>query len=113
MCLPTTQALKSMHSTELPAFYSARYAGPGKSPDDNITKLLKQLDGISLRKARFITVIALIFNKKEHLFEGTIEGEILNNSLEFGGIDSILDVDLCLKLNSLKLLKKRSLNQKF
>lgn len=68
-----------------PGVYSARYAGPGKSPDDNITKLLKQLDGISLRKARFITVIALIFNKKEYLFEGTIEGEILNERRGTGG----------------------------
>jgi XTP/dITP diphosphohydrolase len=68
-----------------PGVYSARYAGPGKSPDDNITKLLKQLEGISLRKARFITVIALIFNKKEYLFEGTIEGKILNERRGTGG----------------------------
>ncbi len=35
-----------------------------------------------------------------------ISGEILNNSLDFGGIDSIIEVDLCIKLNSLSLLKK-------
>ena len=29
-----------------------------------------------------------------------IEGEMLNNSLEFGGIDSSLNVDFCIKLNS-------------
>lgn len=31
-----------------------------------------------------------------------IEGEVLNNSLEFGGVDSGLDVDFCIKLESEK-----------
>jgi XTP/dITP diphosphohydrolase len=68
-----------------PGVYSARYAGPGKSPHDNIIKLLKQLEGISLRKARFRTVIALIINEKEYLFEGTVEGEIINERRGTGG----------------------------
>jgi XTP/dITP diphosphohydrolase len=68
-----------------PGVYSARYAGPGKSPDDNIVKLLKQLEGISLRKARFRTVIALIFNDREYLFEGTVEGKIINERRGTGG----------------------------
>jgi XTP/dITP diphosphohydrolase len=61
-----------------PGVFSARYAGPGKSPDDNIVKLLKQLEGISLRTARFRTVIALIYNNREYMFEGTVNGEIIN-----------------------------------
>jgi len=36
-----------------------------------------------------------------------VEGEVLNNSLEFGGIDSVLDVDVCLKLESVAELKKQ------
>jgi DNA polymerase elongation subunit (family B) len=31
-----------------------------------------------------------------------IEGEVLNNSQEFGGIDSVLDVDICLKVETIK-----------
>ncbi|MFZ1970656.1 MAG: DNA-directed DNA polymerase [Candidatus Nanoarchaeia archaeon] len=41
-----------------------------------------------------------------------IEGDILNNSLEFGGIDSALDVDLCIKINSLKEIEKKEFNPK-
>ncbi len=37
-----------------------------------------------------------------------IDGEILNNSLEFGGIDSSLDVDLCIKVNSINEIKKEN-----
>jgi XTP/dITP diphosphohydrolase len=60
-----------------PGVHSARYAGPGKNPDDNIIKLLNHLKGVSDRKARFRTVIALIFDNREYLFEGTVEGEII------------------------------------
>ncbi len=35
-----------------------------------------------------------------------IEGEVLDNSLEFGGIDSSLDVDLCIKVDSIKQIDK-------
>ena len=68
-----------------PGVYSARYAGPGKSPDDNIVRLLKELDGITDRKARFRTVIALILNDKEYLFEGTVEGKIMYERRGTGG----------------------------
>lgn len=68
-----------------PGVYSARYAGPGKSPDDNIVRLLKQLEGITDRKARFRTVIALILNDKEYLFEGTVEGKITMDRRGAGG----------------------------
>jgi XTP/dITP diphosphohydrolase len=61
-----------------PGVHSARFAGENKDPDANITKLLGLLDGKINRKARFRTVIALIFNKKEYLFEGIVEGEIIN-----------------------------------
>ena len=36
-----------------------------------------------------------------------IDGNLLNNSLEFGGIDSALDVDFCLKLNSHKEIQEQ------
>jgi len=45
-----------------------------------------------------------------------ISGEILNNSREFGGIDNILDVDLCLKIEKIENLeenRKKELDEKF
>jgi XTP/dITP diphosphohydrolase len=59
-----------------PGVYSARYAGPTCDSQANIRKLLQQLHGITNRKARFRTVIALIQGSKEHLFEGIINGNI-------------------------------------
>lgn len=64
-----------------PGVYSARYAaingaGAGHSSADNMALLLAKLEGQSNRRARFRTVIALILDGKEHLFEGTVEGEI-------------------------------------
>lgn len=61
-----------------PGVYSARYAGEGKSFDDNINKLLFELRNHNNRRARFKTVIALILQGKEYLFEGSVEGSILS-----------------------------------
>lgn len=60
-----------------PGVYSARYAGPGHDSAANMALLLKNLDGVTERSARFVTVIALILNGKEMTFEGRVEGEIL------------------------------------
>ncbi|MDX2442553.1 MAG: non-canonical purine NTP diphosphatase [Bacteroidales bacterium] len=62
-----------------PGIFSARYAGDSKNSEENIEKLLDKLKGKSNRKARFRTVIALILNNKEYLFEGIAEGEIVEN----------------------------------
>ncbi|HKK10872.1 MAG TPA: non-canonical purine NTP pyrophosphatase, partial [Bacteroidales bacterium] len=45
--------------------------------ENNIRKVLKELEGVKKRSARFRTVISLILDGKEHLFEGVVEGEIL------------------------------------
>jgi XTP/dITP diphosphohydrolase len=68
-----------------PGVYSARYAGPGKSPEDNIIKLLRELEGVEDRKARFRTVIALIYDNSEYLFEGKVEGTIIQKGRGTGG----------------------------
>ena len=68
-----------------PGVFSARYAGEGKSFDDNIDKLLASMKGVDDRRARFRTVIALIFDSREYLFEGTVEGEILSERRGTGG----------------------------
>jgi len=68
-----------------PGVFSARYAGEGKSFDDNIDKLLLRMEGVTDRRARFRTVIALILDDREHLFEGAVEGEILSERRGTGG----------------------------
>lgn len=68
-----------------PGVYSARYAGEGKSFDDNIEKLLGAMQGADERSARFRTVIALILDGSEYLFEGTVEGEIIRERRGTGG----------------------------
>jgi len=60
-----------------PGVKSARYTGDGRDFNSNIQKLLHNLQDQPNRKARFRTVISLIINGKEHLFEGICEGHIL------------------------------------
>lgn len=62
-----------------PGVFSARYAGEGKNPKDNIKKLLQELNGVKNRKARFRTVIALIIDNQEYLFEGIVNGQIIES----------------------------------
>ena len=59
-----------------PGVYSARYAGEECSSEANIQKLLHNLTGKSNRKAQFRTVIALIINGEEKLFNGIVKGSI-------------------------------------
>ena len=59
-----------------PGVYSARYAGEQCSPDDNMVKLLAELEGVADRSARFSTVMALCLDGEEHTFTGTVEGLI-------------------------------------
>jgi XTP/dITP diphosphohydrolase len=60
-----------------PGVHSARFAGEDKNSDDNIEKVLMLLSNSENRKARFRTVIELILNCKEYLFEGIVNGEII------------------------------------
>lgn len=62
-----------------PGVYSARYAGLECRAEDNIQKLLGELQGIQNRSARFRTVVALILDGKEHLFEGVVNGQIIDH----------------------------------
>lgn len=60
-----------------PGVYSARFAGPQKSSEDNMSKLLRDLKGKENRKAQFRTVIAYINSVgQEFLFDGIVEGKI-------------------------------------
>lgn len=60
-----------------PGVRSARYAGEDCNPENNIRKVLSELEGKTDRQARFRTVISLIRKGIEVQFEGTVEGVIL------------------------------------
>ena len=62
-----------------PGVKSARYAGGGRSFDENINKLLSKLAGNLNRRARFRTVISVIIEGKETLFDGICEGSIIED----------------------------------
>jgi len=62
----------------LPGVNSARFAGENKDFDANIDKALQMMGSTSNRKARFRTVIALILDDREYLFEGIIKGKIIS-----------------------------------
>ena len=61
-----------------PGVFSARYAGERRNADDNMNKLLTELQDKNDRSAHFKTVIALILNGQQHTFEGICEGTIIN-----------------------------------
>ena len=60
-----------------PGVYSARYAGEHCSFDDNINKMLSEMQGKTNRHACFRTVICLIENGEPRYFEGRVDGQIL------------------------------------
>ncbi|MBR2297517.1 MAG: RdgB/HAM1 family non-canonical purine NTP pyrophosphatase [Bacteroidales bacterium] len=60
-----------------PGVYSARYAGEKCSFQDNIVKVLKELEGVPApRTARFRCVVALVVDGQITTFDGIVEGEI-------------------------------------
>lgn len=59
-----------------PGVYSARYAGEECDSEANMQKLLQNLTEKDNRSAQFRTVIALIINGEEMLFNGIVKGEI-------------------------------------
>ena len=65
-----------------PGVYTARFGamngyGESHDADANIQCLLDKMEEAEDRRARFRTVVALVMNGEEHLFEGIVEGEIL------------------------------------
>lgn len=59
-----------------PGVYSARYAGEEKNAQNNMKKILTELSGNKNREALFKTVVALIWQGKQYLFEGIVTGVI-------------------------------------
>ena len=74
-----------------PGVYSARYAGKDCKAEDNMNLVLQKLKAKENRTAKFRTVIALIIDGTETLFEGECKGEITENKsgVEGFGYDPI------------------------
>ena len=63
-----------------PGVRSARYASEGHDFAANNRLLLRNLEGVANRRARFRTVISLLVGDEEHLFEGIVEGRIVERA---------------------------------
>jgi XTP/dITP diphosphohydrolase len=75
-CFADDTGLEVMALNMAPGVYSARYAGDQRNSADNMRLLLENLQNQSDRSARFRTVICLILEGEEYLFEGTVQGTI-------------------------------------
>jgi len=64
-----------------PGVFSARYAGEPSNAENNIKKVLSNLQAVNNREANFRTVIAIIINGKETLFKGICNGSITRNKI--------------------------------
>lgn len=78
-----------------PGVKSARYATDGHDFRANNVLLMKNMEGNTNRKANFRTVIALIIDGTEHLFEGRVDGVITTteSGAEGFGYDPIFRPD--------------------
>jgi XTP/dITP diphosphohydrolase len=70
-----------------PGVYSSRYAGEDATYEDNLRKLLEELQGAtgSARKARFRTALAYVDGERAERFDGVLEGHILAERRGGGG----------------------------
>jgi XTP/dITP diphosphohydrolase len=70
-----------------PGIYSARYAGEGASDEDNLDKLLREVDAAGgERRAAYVCAIALVEEDgSEHVFEATCAGTLLGERRGDGG----------------------------
>ena len=98
-----------------PGVYSARYAGLQKNDHDNMDLLLKNLEGITDRKANFTTCIALILEGKEYLFEGKLHGSIIQEKIGSNGFgyDPIFKPDnYTITLAQMELSEKNTISHR-
>ncbi len=84
-CFADDTGLEVMALDGAPGVRSARYAGDRHDFDANNRLLLKNMEGKTDRRARFRTVISLILDGEEHLFEGVVEGRIIDHEVGTGG----------------------------
>jgi XTP/dITP diphosphohydrolase len=75
-CFADDTGLEVVSLNNEPGVLSARYAGPQRSSEDNMAKLLHAMEGEANRSAQFRTVICLIINGEETLIDGVAKGTI-------------------------------------
>ncbi|MDQ4141835.1 MAG: non-canonical purine NTP diphosphatase [Bacteroidota bacterium] len=75
-CFADDTGLEVLALNMEPGVYSARYAGPQRSSQDNIQLLLKNLEGKENRAAQFRTSITLILDNNLFQFDGIVQGQI-------------------------------------
>lgn len=74
------------HLNGAPGVYSARYAGEHKNDDDNNNKLLKELEGVENRRAKFVSVVTMVYpDGKVIAARGECPGNILKAPRGNGG----------------------------
>lgn len=80
-----------------PGVFTARFAGENATYEDNIRKLLKMLEGVTedKRTAYFKTVVVMIYNDKEFIMDGFVNGKITKSPRGINGFgyDPIFYVD--------------------
>lgn len=76
-CFADDTGLEVEVLNNVPGVYSARYAGEDGNAENNMNKLLNELENKKNRKAQFRTAIALNIQGKQFIFEGICKGEIL------------------------------------
>ncbi|MDR6784155.1 XTP/dITP diphosphohydrolase [Pedobacter africanus] len=74
-CFADDSGLEIEALNQEPGIFSARYSGI-RNDQENLSLVLRKMEGQSNRKARFRTVISLIRNQEHFLFEGIIYGNI-------------------------------------
>ncbi|MBQ8565146.1 MAG: non-canonical purine NTP diphosphatase [Bacteroidaceae bacterium] len=77
-CFADDSGLEVTALNNAPGVFSARYAGEPSNSLRNIEKLMQNMQGIADRSARFRTCIALLYAGEEYIFEGCIEGSIID-----------------------------------
>jgi XTP/dITP diphosphohydrolase len=79
-----------------PGVWTARFAGPGASYQDNVERLLTEMEGATERGARFRTVVALVMpDGSEVVAEGSLPGNIATQARGTGGFgyDPVFEID--------------------
>ena len=110
-CLADDTGLEVDTLNGAPGVFSARYAGENSTYDDNVRKLLFELQDTpeNLRTARFRTVISYVDSENEFYDEGTIEGRI---TLESSGVDGFGYDSVFIPNNSEKTFAEMSKERK-
>lgn len=84
-CFSEDTGLEVFSLDGAPGVHTAYYGGQERDAHKNMSKVLQELSGKDDRSAQFRTVIALILDGQEHLFEGIVRGQIAETTRGTGG----------------------------